>query len=115
MESVTCHQAYLVTIDADDETALDAGPMVIEQRSLAHVAHLPDTLDHSLPRYRCVYNPRTRCQKVSIIDAQSIKNMRTKEIRKRNMQPGNSNEIIFLMIIDNQFYFLYNIHMDTYN
>ena len=56
--------------------------MDIEQGSLAHVAHFSDTQDYSFPRYCSVYNPRTRCQKVIIIDAQSVKTCEQKKLCK---------------------------------
>jgi len=75
---------YLITIDAHDETAFATSPMIIEQGSLADVAHLSNTLNYSLPRYCSVYNPRTRCQKVIIIDVQSVKTCEQKKLYKQS-------------------------------
>ena len=41
-----------VAVNADDKSALAAGPVLVEQGGLAHVAHLPDPLDHALPGHR---------------------------------------------------------------
>merc|ERR1719471_1734793 len=38
-----------VAVDADDEAALAAGPVLVEESRLADVAHLPHSLHHSLP------------------------------------------------------------------
>lgn len=53
---------YLVAINADDESTSAAGPVVIEESCLAHVAQLSDTDDNSLPSNCSVYNARTRCE-----------------------------------------------------
>lgn len=46
---------HLIAVEANDEAALAAGPVEIEERRLADVAHLPHTLHHPLPRYCFLY------------------------------------------------------------
>jgi len=44
-----------VAIDANDEAAPAARPVVVEQVGVAHVTHLADTLYHSLPGYQVLF------------------------------------------------------------
>jgi hypothetical protein len=54
-----------VAVEADDEAALAARPVEVEEISVAHVAHLPNALDDPFPRnhlvwketiVRCIFN-----------------------------------------------------------
>jgi hypothetical protein len=40
-----------VAVDADHKAALAARPVLVEERGLAHVAHLTHALHHALPRH----------------------------------------------------------------
>ena len=46
--------AKLITVQADEHPAHPADPVVVEQRRLAHVAHLADAPHRPLPRDRLV-------------------------------------------------------------
>lgn len=74
--------SYFVTIDAHNEATFSASPMVIKQGRFTDVAHLSDTLDHSLPSDCSVYKSRTCCQGEETIDTQSVKSCERKEINK---------------------------------
>lgn len=48
--------AYLIAIEADDESALATSPVEVKQRGFANVAHFTHALHYPFPRYRLVCN-----------------------------------------------------------